>query len=187
MNTLLEFLPIIVFFAVYKYVGGIEAVYPATLAAIIAALLTTAWAWFRTRHIERRQLVMLGVLVVLGGLTLALQDARFIKLKPTIVSWLTAAIFLGSQFIGDKPLIERAMAGSMSAPPFAWRRLNLAWVCFFTLTGGLNLFVAHTFSTDIWVDFKVFGLLGLTLAFSVLQAFYLMRYDVAASDSSRDN
>ena len=141
MNTLLEFLPIIVFFAVYKYVGGIEAVYPATLAAIIAALLTTAWAWFRTRHIERRQLVMLGVLVVLGGLTLALQDARFIKLKPTIVSWLTAAIFLGSQFIGDKPLIERAMAGSMSAPPFAWRRLNLAWVCFFTLTGGLNLFV----------------------------------------------
>jgi len=187
MNTLLEFLPIVVFFTVYKYVGGVEAVYPATLAAIIAALLTTAWAWFRTRHIERRQLVMLGVLVVLGGLTLALQDPRFIKLKPTIVSWLTAVIFLGSQFVSDKPLIERAMAGSMSAPPVAWRRLNLAWVGFFALTGGLNLFVARNFSTDIWVDFKVFGILGMTLVFCVLQAFYLMRYNDAAADSSRDN
>jgi len=187
MNTLLEFLPIVVFFAVYKYVGGAEAVYPATLAAIVTALLTLAFAWLRHRRVERRQLVMLAVLVVLGGLTLALRDPRFIKLKPTIVSWLTAAIFLGSRFIGEKTLIERAMGGSLKAPPFAWRRLNYAWVGFFTLMGALNLWVAHHFSTDLWVDFKVFGVLGLTLVFSVLQAFYLMRYDDSATDSSRDN
>jgi intracellular septation protein len=187
MNTLLEFLPIVVFFAVYKYVGGLEAVYPATLAAIVTAVLTAAYTWWRTRHIAKRQLVMLGVLVVLGGLTLALQDPRYIKLKPTIVSWLTAVIFLGSQFIGGRPLIERAMSGSLSAPAFAWRRLNLAWVGFFTVIGGLNLYVAQAFSTDIWVDFKVFGVLGLTLAFSVLQAFYLMRYDETAADTPRDN
>lgn len=187
MNTLLEFLPVIVFFVVYKYVGGIEAVYPATLAAILTAVVTLGIAWLRHRRVEKRQLVMLAVLVVLGGLTLALRDPRFIKLKPTIVSWLTGAIFLGSQFIGEKTLIERAFSGSLKAPAFAWRRLNLAWVAFFGVTGALNLYVARAFSTDTWVDFKVFGLLGLTLVFSVLQAFYLMRYDESATDSPRDS
>ncbi len=186
MNALLEFLPIVVFFAVYKYVGGLEAVYPATLAAIVAALLTTGGAWLRHRRIERRQFVMLGALVVLGGLTLALRDERYIKLKPTIVSWITGAIFLASQFVGDKPLIQRAFAGGVSAPSFAWRRLNTAWACFLALVGALNLYIAGHYPTDFWVDFKVFGVIGLTLVFSVLQAFYLMRYDAAATDSSRD-
>ena len=187
MNALLEFLPIVVFFAVYKYVGGLDAVYPATLAAILTALATTGIAWLRHRRIERRQLVMLGALIVLGGLTLALRDERYIKLKPTIVSWITGALFLASQFIGDKPLIQRAFAGSLSAPAFAWRRLNAAWVGFFALLGALNLYIAQHCTTDFWVDFKVFGVLGMTLVFSVLQAFYLMRYDDPATDSSRES
>jgi intracellular septation protein len=187
MNALLEFLPLLVFFAVYKYVGGIEAVYPATLAAIVATLLSTAWSWWRHRRVARRQLVLLAVLIVLGGLTLALRDERYIKLKPTVVSWLSAAIFLGSQFLGDKPLIQRAFADALQAPPRAWRRLNMAWVAFFVALGTLNLYVARHFSTDVWVDFKVFGILGLTLAFSVLQAFYLMRYDEAAADAPPDS
>lgn len=186
MNTLLEFLPVVVFFAVYQFVGGVEAVYPATLAAILTAILTLGLQWLRHRRVERRALVMLAVLVVLGGLTLALRDPRYIKLKPTLVSWLTALIFLGSQFIGERPLIERAMGGSLKAPAFAWRRLNLAWVGFFFLLGALNLFVAQTYSTDLWVDFKLFGILGLTLVFSVLQAFWLMRYDASAPDVPRD-
>jgi intracellular septation protein len=186
MNALLEFLPLVVFFAVYQYVGGLEAVYPATLAAILAALLTTGIAWLRHRRIERRQFVMLGALVILGGLTLALRDERYIKLKPTIVSWITGMIFLTSQFVGDKPLIQRAFAGSLSAPAFAWRRLNAAWAVFFALVGALNLHIAGHYPTDVWVDFKVFGVLGMTLVFSVLQAFYLMRYDAVATDSARD-
>jgi len=186
MNTLLEFLPVVVFFVVYKFVGGVEAVYPATLAAILTAVGTLGVQWLRHRRVERRALVMLAVLVVLGGLTLALRDPRFIKLKPTLVSWLTALIFLGSQFIGERPLIERAMGGSLKAPEHAWRRLNLAWVGFFGLLGALNLYVARSFSTDVWVDFKLFGILGLTLVFSVLQAFWLMRYDAAAPDVPRD-
>lgn len=187
MNALLEFLPLVVFFAVYKYVGGIEAVYPATLAAIVATLLATAWSWWRYREVARRQLVTLGVIIVLGGLTLALRDERYIKLKPTIVSWLSAAIFLGSQFVGDKPLIQRAFAGAIRAPAHAWRRLNGAWVAFFAALGALNLYVAAHFSTDAWVDFKLFGIVGLTLAFSVLQAFYLMRYDDPAADTPPDS
>lgn len=187
MNTLLEFLPVVVFFVVYKLVGGVEAVYQATLAAILTAMLTLGVQWLRQRRVERRALVMLAVLVVLGGLTLALRDPRFIKLKPTLVSWLTALFFLGSQFIGERTLIERAMGGSLKAPSFAWRRLNLAWVGFFTVLGALNLYVAKAFSTELWVDFKLFGILGLTLVFSVLQAFWLMRYDESATDAPRDN
>ena len=187
MNTLLEFLPVVVFFVVYRFVGGIDAVYPATLAAIVTATLTLGWQWRRQRRVEKRALVMLAVLVVLGGLTLALRDPRFIKLKPTLVSWLTALIFLGSRFIGERTLIERAMGGSLKAPAFAWRRLNYAWVGFFTLIGALNLYVANAFPTDVWVDFKLFGILGLTLAFSVLQAFWLMRYDEPSTDLPRDN
>jgi intracellular septation protein len=187
MNALLEFLPLVVFFVVYKYVGGLDAVYPATLAAILATLLTTAWTWWRYRQVARRQWVMLGVLLLLGGLTLALRDERYIKLKPTIVSWISAAVFLGSQFIGARPLIQRAYAGAILAPAQAWRRLNGAWVAFFVVLGALNLYVARHYSTDFWVDFKVFGILGLTLVFSVLQAFYLMRYDGTAAESPPDS
>lgn len=186
MNTLLEFLPLVVFFVVYKLVGGIDAVYPATLAAIVTAVVTLGVQWLRQRRIERRALVMLAVLLVLGGLTLALRDPRFIQMKPTLVAWLTALVFLGSRYVGERTLIERAMGASLKAPTAAWRRLNAAWVGFFVLLGALNLYVAKMFSTDLWVDFKLFGILGLTLAFSVLQAFWLMRYDVATPDAPRD-
>ncbi|MSQ68149.1 MAG: septation protein A [Gammaproteobacteria bacterium] len=186
MNSLLEFLPIIAFFAVYKWVGGIEAVYPATATAIGAATLVAAVAWRRQGSLPRRQLVMLAAFLVMGGLTLAFHDARFIKAKPTIVEWLSAVLFLGSQFIGSKTLIQRAFGGSVTLEPHIWRRLNLAWVVFFTLLGGLNLYVARIYSTDIWVNFKLFGVLGLTLVFVVLQGFYLMRYDKSVDSTVND-
>ncbi|MGE3771845.1 MAG: septation protein IspZ, partial [Gammaproteobacteria bacterium] len=87
---------------------------------------------------------------------------------------------------GERPLIERVMGGSLKAPAHAWRQLNFAWVGFFVVLGALNLYVAQAFSTDVWVDFKLFGILGLTLVFSVLQAFWLMRYDAPATDAPRD-
>mgnify|MGYP002629765031 CR=1 FL=1 len=186
MNSLLEFLPIIAFFAVYKWVGGLEAVYPATATAIGVAVVVAAIAWRRQGQLPRRQLVMLAVFIVMGGLTLALHDARFIKAKPTIVGWLTAAFFLGSQFIGSKTLVQRALGESVILDPPIWRRLNLAWVVFFTLLGGLNLYVAQTYSTDVWVNFKLFGVLGLTVFFVVLQGFYLMRYAKTADSTAKD-
>ncbi len=186
MNTLLDFLPVIVFFVVYKAVGGVEAIYPATIAAIVTAVATLGIQWLRQRRIERRALVMLLVLLVLGGLTLTLRDPRFIKLKPTLVAWLTALIFFGSQFFGERTLIERVLGASLQAPRAAWRRLNLAWVGFFGILGTLNLYVAYAFTTDTWVDFKLFGIMGLTLLFSVLQAIWLMRYEANARDATRD-
>ena len=177
MHSLLELLPIIAFFGVFKLTGGVEAVYPATAAAVGLSALLTLVTWIRTRKVPTRQWVMLGLFVVMGGLTLALHDPRFIQAKPTVVSWLTALAFLGSQFIGRKPLVERAFEGSLSVPSAIWRRLNLAWVAFFALLGAANLYVATTYPMETWVNFKVFGIFGMTLVFGVLQAFWLMRYD----------
>ena len=186
MNTLLEFLPIIAFFAAFKLIGGAEAIYPATAVGIGVAVLVTGVHWLRHRHVPGRQLMMLGVFIVMGGFTLAFHDPRFIQAKPTIVSLITAAVFLVSQFVGQKTLVERAFTGSVQVAPAVWRRLNLAWVAFFTGLAALNHYVAANFSMDIWVDFKLFGILGLTVVFALAQGYYLMRHDQTPPDAAND-
>lgn len=179
MKLLGDLLPIIAFFAVYKLVGGADGIYPATATAIAVAGILAAVSWWRHGRVERQQLMTLVILVVLGGLTLALHDERFIKWKPTIVSWAMGAAFVISQWVGKRNLVERMFGGNLQAPPEAWRRLNWAWAGFFASLGALNLHFAYHWSTEAWVNFKVFGTFGLSIAFAVLQALYLMRYDVA--------
>jgi intracellular septation protein len=96
--------------------------------------------------------------------------------KPTIVNWLFAAAFLGSQWFMKKSLLQRMMEQAVTLPADIWARLNYAWVAFFVLSGIANLYVAYTFSEDIWVDFKLFGLLGLTVLFIIGQSLFLYRY-----------
>jgi intracellular septation protein len=122
------------------------------------------------------QLVTLVLVVLLGGATLAFQDKAFIQWKPTIVNWLFAVGFLATQFIGDKTVVERLMGSSMELPKAIWSRLNLAWVAFFIAVGIVNLYVAYNFSEEIWVDFKLFGMLGLTILFIVLQGLYIAKH-----------
>jgi intracellular septation protein len=186
MKMLIDFLPIVAFFVVFKVVPPPEGVFYATGAAIASAAALVAFTWLKHRQVSRQQLIMLGVLVVLGGATLAFHDERFIKWKPTVVSWLMGAGFLGTQFFGGKTLVERMLGESLSAPHAVWRRLNLAWVVFFAAMGALNLYVAFNFPTATWVNFKLFGTLGLTLAFAFAQAFYLTRYDVTPTNDSGD-
>lgn len=186
MNTLLEFVPIIAFFAVFKWVGGAEAVYPATVAGISGAVLVTAVHWLRHRTVPGRMQLMLGMFIVMGGFTLAFHDPRFIQAKPTIVSWITAVAFLGSQFVGGKTLLERMFAGAVVVQPAIWKRFNLAWVAFFAALGGINLHVAGNYPMDVWVDFKVFGVMGLTLLFAIVQGFFLMRYDESPDSAAND-
>ena len=176
MNTLLEFLPIIAFFAVFKLIGGTEAVYPATATAIGVAILVTALHWLRHRQVPKRQLLVLAMFIVMGGLTLAFHDPKFIQAKPTLISWITAAAFLGSQFIGQKTLVERAMGEAMKVAPEIWRRLNLIWVAFFVVLGALNLYVVANFSMETWVNFKLFGSTGLLVAFVIIQGIWLSRH-----------
>ena len=172
MKFLFDFLPILLFFIVYKTHG----IYAATAVAIAASVIQVAWQWFRQHKVERMNLVTLGLIVVLGGATLVLQDENFIKWKPTAVNWLFGLVFLGSQFIGSKTLIERMLGANLELPAPVWSRLNLAWSLFFIAVGFANLYVAFTFDTDTWVNFKLFGMMGLTLAFVVAQGFYLARH-----------
>jgi intracellular septation protein len=101
----------------------------------------------------------------------------FIKWKPTVLNWGFGFAFLISHFVGPKNFTERIMsAANISAPKTVWNKLNWSWVLFFLLSGALNIFVAYRFSTDIWVNFKLFGLFGLTFLFAIGQAVYLKNY-----------
>jgi intracellular septation protein len=183
MKILGDLLPIIAFFIVFKAIGGPQGIYAATATAIGLAGLMVAISWWRFRRIERQQLIMLAILVVLGGLTLALHDERFIKWKPTVVSWVMGGAFLISRWVGNKPLAERMFSGNFAAPVAVWHRLNLAWAGFFAILGTLNLYVAYHWTTEAWVNFKVFGTFGLSIAFAIVQTFYLMRYAVEEPSS----
>jgi intracellular septation protein len=172
MKILFDFFPILVFFVVFK----LEGIMPATGAAIVATAIQVGFTYWKHRRVERLALVTLALIVVLGGLTLALQDERFIKWKPTAVNWLFAVVFLASDYIGAKNLVRRMLERSVNLPDAAWVRLNRGWVAFFAAMGAANLYVAFNFATEVWVNFKVFGILGLTLLFVLGQALYLMRH-----------
>jgi intracellular septation protein len=173
MKMLVDFLPIVIFFIVYKLIDDLIL---ATAVLIPATMLQMAYTWITTKKVENMQLVTLVLVVVLGGLTVALQDGQFIKWKPTIVNWLFGLAFLGSQFIGQKPIVQRLMGKSVELPSHVWRKLNVAWVVFFATMGGINLYIAFNYSESTWVDFKLFGMLGLTFVFIIAQGLYMSRF-----------
>jgi intracellular septation protein len=172
MKLLFDFFPILLFFVAYKLFD----IYIATAVAIAASFTQVGYAWWRNRKLEPMHLLTLVIIVVFGGLTLYLRDEMFIKWKPTVINWLFGLVFIVSQWWGEKTMIERMMGGSLSLPDGVWRRLNLSWSSFFVLVGVANLIVVYGFDTETWVNFKLFGMLGLTLVFVVLQSIYLSRY-----------
>lgn len=172
MKLLFDFFPIVLFFIVYK---GVD-IYAATAALMAASVLQVSLFWLKNRRFETMHLMTLGLVVVLGGATLFLHNENFIKWKPTAVNWLFAVVFLGSQWIGKQNLIQRMMGAQVQLPAAVWTRLNLSWVAFFVLSGLANLYVAFNFNTDTWVNFKLFGMLGLTLVFVIAQGLYLSRF-----------
>jgi len=172
MKFLFDLFPIVLFFVAYKMYD----IYVATAVAIGAAFVQTGLFWLKNRRFEKMHLITLAILIVFGGLTLILRDPVFIKWKPTVVNWLFGATFLGSRFFGDKTLVERMMSHAITAPTAIWHRLNWAWIIFFIAMGVLNIYVAYNYSEETWVNFKLFGMMGLTLVFVFGQAFYLSRY-----------
>jgi intracellular septation protein len=210
MKFLTDFLPVILFFVTYKLYG----IYPAITVIMVATALQVGYSWLRHRKVEKMHMITLVLVLVLGGITLVLHDKVFFMWKPTVVNWLFAAAFIGSQFVGNrKTLVERMMSHAIEAPPVVWLRLNISWVLFFILMGFANLYVANFFfeansaliaaaghEVDLercgsemsgqllqlcqeakateanWVDFKLYGMMGLTFAFVIAQAFYLARH-----------
>lgn len=186
MKFLFDFFPILLFFISYKFGSHIvpadqvwlkeNPIYLATIVAIVASILQVAFNWFKTRKFETMHLVSLVLIVVFGGATLYLKDPLFIKWKPTILNWLFGIVFLGSQFFMERPIIQKMLGQQIELPPQIWFRLNMIWVAFFALVGAANLYVAYRYDEATWVNFKLFGMLGLTFAFVILQSFYLTRY-----------
>ena len=172
MKLLFDFFPVILFFISYKLYG----MYIAIVIAMAAIVLQLAVFWIKHRRFETMQLITAALIIVLGGISLLFHNELFFKWKPTAVNWIFALLFIGSQLIGKKPLIQRMMEKNVSLPEIVWQRLNLAWILFFILMGIANLYVVYNFSTDTWVNFKLFGVLGLTIAFVIIQAIYLARH-----------
>jgi intracellular septation protein len=201
MKLLFDFLPIILFFGSFKYaenhkewatafanehfsalvsggtVGPNEApVLLATLVVIVATLAQVAVLLVRGKKIDLMLWVSLGLVVVLGGATVWFHNENFIKWKPTLLYWVMAGAFAVGQWVFNKNLLRVLLGQQLQLPDFVWRRLSVAWVVFFALMGVLNLWVAYQFSTDAWVNFKVFGATALMLVFTVAQGLYLGRY-----------
>ena len=172
MKFLFDFFPILLFFIAYK----VFDIYVATAVTIVASFIQVGWFWLQYRRVEKMHIITLLMITVLGGATLILQDETFIKWKPSVVNWLFGLAFLGSQFIGKKTIIQRMMEASVELPQKVWSHLNSAWALFFITMGFLNLYVAYNFDTDTWVNFKMFGMLGLTFLFILGQAFFIGRY-----------
>jgi intracellular septation protein len=172
MKQLVEFIPIILFFIAFK----LYDIYVATAVVIVATILQVAYNWIRYRKVETMQWITLGLIVVMGGATILLHDEQFIKWKLSIIEWLFGLAFLGSQFIGKKPFVERMMSSSLTLPTPVWRRLNLMWGCFFMSVGFINLYVMYHFNTDQWVTFKTFGVPGLMVVFILLQMVFLYKH-----------
>lgn len=201
MKLLFDFLPIILFFGAFKYaenhkewaaafasehfgfmvsggvVGTAEApVLLSTVVVIIATLAQVAWVMARGRKVDTMLWVSLVLVVVLGGATIWFHNETFIKWKPSVLYWVMGASFLLSELLFRKNLLRLLLGEQLKLPDFAWQRLNLAWVAFFAVMGVLNIWVAYSFSTDAWVNFKLFGGIGLMLLFTLAQGVYLSRH-----------
>jgi intracellular septation protein len=177
MKFLLDQSPLLVFFAAYLLArDSDQALYLATALAIVASLIQVPAHRLIYGRYDKSQVITLLLLLVLGGLTLALRDKRFIMWKPTAVYWLFAALFLGSQYIGRQNLTQRMLGQALDVPLRIWRRANASWVVFFLLMGIANLYVAFNFSEAFWVKYKVIGATSLFFVFTLVQVFYLSRF-----------
>jgi intracellular septation protein len=172
MKLLIDFFPIILFFVAFKVAG----IYVATAIAIVATIAQIAWLRYSTGKVEPMQWVSLVVIVLFGGATIVAQNETFIKWKPTVLYWLMGGTLAAGQLFFRKNLLKSLMGSQLELPDPAWRVTNWSWITFFAVMGVINLWVAYHFDTDTWVNFKLFGGLGLMLLFVLGQALYLGRY-----------
>jgi len=201
MKLLLDFLPLVFFFATYKIagsnadaaaafathwmggwvsggvVGPKEApVLLATVVVIAATLLQVAWMKLNRRKIDLMLWISLAMIVVLGGLTVWYHNETFIKWKPSVAFWLMGLVFWGSQTFFHKNLLRQTLGAELDLTDKVWQRLNFAWVAYFGLMGLVNLWVVYSFSTDAWANFHTFGTSALSVVFVIGQGLYLSRH-----------
>jgi intracellular septation protein len=172
MKFLFDLLPVILFFVAFK----LQGIYVATAVAIAASFAQIGWLWLRGRKIDAMLWVSLAIIVVFGSATLLLHDETFIKWKPTVLYWMFALVLSASALLFRKNLIRTMLGEQIQLPDPAWNKLNFSWVGFFACMGVLNLYVAFNYPTDTWVNFKLFGGMGLMLVFVIGQGLFLAKY-----------
>jgi intracellular septation protein len=180
MQLLFDFFPLVAFFAAYVAFD----LYVATATIMVAIALQIAYQWFRHRKVSKMLLISGALVEVFGTITLILRDPIFIQWKVTVVNWLFAGAFLGSQLFGEKTFTERLMGHAVELEPALWRQLNTLWVVNFAVIGAANLYVMYNFDEQTWVYFKTWGMIGMSLLMAVGQALWISS---RTSDSSGGN
>jgi intracellular septation protein len=171
MKFLFDFFPVVLFFVAFK----LTDIYVATGVAIAASFVQVGWLKLRGKRVDAMLWASLAIIAVFGGATLLLQDETFIKWKPTVLYWLLGSVLAGAALCG-RNLIRTMLSEQVQLPDPIWSRLNWSWIGFFAFMGALNLYVAYNYSTDLWVNFKLFGGMGLMLLFVVVQAAFLAKH-----------
>lgn len=172
MKLLVDFFPIALFFIAFKLAG----IYVATAVAMLATMVQIAWLYVKHGKVEPMQWLSLGIITLFGGATLLTHNETFIKWKPTILFWLMAGILAGGQWLLKKNFIRSLMGSQLTLPDDVWQKLMWSWVVFLSGKGGLNLWVAYQYDTDTWVNYKLFGSMGLMLLFVLGQGIYLSKH-----------
>jgi intracellular septation protein len=172
MKLLFDLFPVLLFFVAFKFQG----IFVATAVAIAATTVQIIWTKYRHGKVDMMLWVTFGIVSVFGGATLLLHNESYIKLKPTALYWLFSAILLFSNLLFRKNLMRALLHEKIALPVHAWNRLNLIWSLFFAALGFINLYVAYNFSTDSWVNFKLFGFTGLMVVFILAQGAWLAKY-----------
>lgn len=201
MKFLFDMFPVILFFGVFKwgeghsdaaqsmvgqYLSGLVSggnvgpeqapILLATAVAIIATIAQIGYLLVRGKKVDAMLWVSLAIIVVFGGATIYFHNEAFIKWKPTVLYWVFATILVGAQVLMNKNLIRLMMKAQVDLPDPVWTRLNMAWAAFFAAMGVINLYIAFNFPTSTWVNFKLFGFMGLMIAFVVAQTMFLSKY-----------
>lgn len=182
MQLLLDYIPIIAFILAYFY----EDIFFATTVLMAVMPVVLLLQLLLTRKLNRIYAASTALVLVLGGFTLAFRNPTFLYWKPTVLNWAIALVFFGSQWIGQKTIVERMLGNAAELSRTQWLRLNNIWVGFFIFVGAVNLYVAYTYSEAFWVNFKLFGMLGLTLVFVIIQSIWLTLTAQKNSSASSD-
>ena len=182
MQLLIDYIPIVIFIAAYFF----KDIYYATAVLMATMPVVLLLQWLVTKKVSRIYVASTALVLVLGAATLFFKNPTFLYWKPTVLNWVIALVFLGSHWIGDKTIVQRMMGHAADLGPQQWQTLNSMWIAFFIFSGAVNLYVAYSFSEAFWVKFKLFGMLGLTLVFVIVQSLWLaseMKKYEAAQDA----
>ncbi len=168
------------------YPAESSGIFSATAVLIIATVVQVILTWILTRKLEKRQLWLLAAVSVFGGATLFFRDQTFIFWKPTVFNWALALVFGGSHFLSERNLMERTLGGQIELPEALWTRLLWLWTANFTIVGGLNLYVAYSFSEDFWVSYKLYSAFGFTILLTIITALMIAPH-LSEEQPSTDN